>query len=214
MRFISRISGMVVLASLAACGGGGGYGGSSSGGSSGGDGWVAGVYQPSAHYAALCQNPRTGKDPATGQPYPDKQGSTLDENSFLRSWTNELYLWYSEVPDLDPGTYSTTSAYFAVLKTSATTSTGQPKDRFHFTYPTSQWEQLSGSGVDIGYGVSWDIVAATPPRQVYAAYVWPGDAAATAGIARGWLVLSIDGADMVNANDQASINTLNAGLSP
>ena len=217
MRFAGWIPGAVLVASLAACGGGGGgYGGGSSGGSSsgGGDGWVAGVYQPSAHFAALCQNPRSGTDPATGRPYPDKQGSTLDENSFLRSWTNELYLWYSEVPDLDPGTYSTTSAYFAVLKTSATTSTGQPKDRFHFTYPTSQWEQLSGSGVDIGYGVSWDIVAATPPRQVYAAYVWPGDAAATAGIARGWLVLSIDGADMVNANDQASINTLNAGLSP
>ena len=211
MRFVRWISG-AAFASLAACGGGGG---SSPGGSSGGgDGWVAGVYQPSAHYAALCQSPRTGNDPVSGQPYPDKAGSTLDENNFLRSWTNELYLWYSEVPDLDPGNYSTTSAYFALLKTSATTATGRPKDRFHFTYPTSQWEQLSVSGVDIGYGVTWDIVAATPPRQVYAAYVWPADAAFTAGIARGWQIMSIDGVDMVNAGDPASVNTLNAGLTP
>lgn len=217
MRRIRGICAALVLACVAACGGGGGSGtsgASSASGSAGGDGWVAGVYQPSAHYAALCQIPRTGDDPVTGQPYPDKPGSTLDENNFLRSWTNELYLWYSEVPDLDPGLYSTTSAYFALLKTSATTSTGRPKDRFHFTYPTAQWEQLSGSGVDVGYGVTWDIVAATPPRQVYAAYVWAGDAAATAGIVRGWQIMSIDGVDMVNANDQTSVNTLNAGLSP
>jgi carboxyl-terminal processing protease len=207
-----------LLSTLAACGGGGG--GSSVGGGASptnGDGWIAGVYQPSSHYAALCQNPRSGTDPVTGRAYPDSQGTTLDENNFLRSWTNELYLWYSEVPDVDPGTYSSTSAYFDILKTTATTSTGHPKDRFHFTYSTASWEQLSGAGVDIGYGVTWDLVANTPPRQVYAGYVWTGTsaaAAAGAGVARGWEILSIDGADMINATDQTSINTLNAGLTP
>jgi hypothetical protein len=178
---------------------------------------VSGVYQPSAHYAALCQNPRSGVDPATGKPYPDQQGSTLDENNFLRSWTNELYLWYSEVPDVDPGSYSSTSAYFDILKTTATTSTGHPKDRFHYTYPTATWEQLAGAGVDVGYGVTWDVAASTPPRQVYAAYVWTGTSAAVAaaaGVTRGWKIVSIDGADMINATDQTSVNTLNAGLSP
>lgn len=208
--------GMAALA-LSACGGGGG--GSSGAAAtttstSGGDGWVAGVFQPSAHFAAQCQAPRTGTDPLTGKIYPDTQGSTLYENNWLRSWTNELYLWYSEVPDLDPGAYSTTAAYFSVLKTPATTSTGRPKDHFHFTYPTRVWEQLSQSGVDIGYGLTWDVAVSTPPRQVYAAYVWNGDAAAAAGIVRGTQVLQIDGVDMVNANDQASIATLDQGLSP
>jgi hypothetical protein len=118
---------------------------------------------------------------------------------------------------VDPGTYSTTAAYFDILKTTATTSTGKPKDRFHFTYPTATWEQLSGAGVEVGYGLTWDIAVNTPPRQVYAAYVWTGSSAAAAaadGVLRGWAVLSIDGADMVNGNDQTTINTLNAGLSP
>jgi len=197
------------FAGPSACGGGGG--GSSSPPA---PSWTAGVFQPSLHYVAQCQAPRSGKDPITGVAYPDTQGTTLDENNWLRSWTNELYLWYSEVPDQDPGLFSTTAAYFDVLKTSATTSTGKPKDRFHFTYPTSQWEQMSQAGVDIGYGLTWAIIAGTPPRQVYASVVWPGDAAATAGVVRGDLVVSIDGVDMINSSDSASINTLNAGLSP
>ena len=208
---------VAVLAGLCACGGGGGGGSTSSTGGNGSgssDGWVAGVYQPSMHYAAQCQKPRTGIDPTTSKPYPDVQGTTLDENNWLRSWTNELYLWYREVPDLDPGAYSTTASYFALLKTSATTSTGHSKDRFHFTYATAQWEQLSQAGVDIGYGVTWAIVVGTPPRQVYAAYIWPGDAAGAAGLVRGSQILTIDGVDMINANDSASVSTLNAGLSP
>ena len=155
-----------------------------------------------------------GTDPSTGKAYPDMQGSATDENNWLRSWTNELYLWYSEVPDLDPGAYATTAAYFPLLKTSKLTSTGHAKDHFHFTYPTSQWEQLSQSGVDIGYGVTWDIAVATPPRQVYAAFVWNGYAAAAANIPRGAQIMQIDGVDMVNAEDQAGVETLNQGLSP
>ncbi len=197
-----------LFALLSACGGGGG------GSGAGGDGWVAGVYQPSSRFAAKCQVPRTGYDPVTGALFPDVQGSTLDENNWLRSWTNELYLWYREVPDIDPGKYATTAAYFPLLKTAALTSTGRPKDRFHFTYPTSQWEQMSQAGIDIGYGVTWDVAVGAPPRQVYAAFVWTGYAAAAAGIARGAQILDIDGVDMVNATDSASLATLNRGLSP
>jgi carboxyl-terminal processing protease len=216
---------MALLVGLSACGGGGsgspvvtgGTTSSSSGASSSGgtgSGWVAGVYQPSSHFAAQCQLPRSGVDPATGGNYPDVQGTTFDENNWLRSWTNQLYLWYSEVPDIDPGLYSTTAAYFPLLKTSAVTSTGQPKDRFHFTYPTTQWEQMSQSGVDVGYGLTFDIVAGAPPRQVYAAYIWPGYAAAAANVLRGSEILQIDGVDMVNAGDQSSVDTLNQGLAP
>lgn len=209
---------LTFLAVLSGCGGGGGGGGStgatSQASSSSEDTWVQGVFQPSADFAARCQNPRSGVDPVTGQAYPDVQGTTLDENNFLRSWTNELYLWYSEVPDVDPSTYSTTAAYFAILKTPELTSTGQPKDRFHFTYPTSQWEESSTGGIDVGYGVNWDIVASTPPREVYVAFVWPGAAAAAAGLTRGEEVLDVDGVDMVNADDSQSVDTLNAGLSP
>src|SRR5262249_18907405 len=97
---------------------------------------------------------------------------------------------------------------------SATTSTGRPKDRFHFTYATSVWESLSQSGVNVGYDVIWDLTATTPPRQTYAAYVQPGGIADAAGVRRGDQILRIDGVDLINDNTQAGVDTLNQGLSP
>src|SRR5256885_1013543 len=62
-----------------------------------------------------------------------------------------------------------------------------------------------GSTGSMGGGTSW-----TP--GVYL----PGSPAvmAPASLARGASVLSVDGVDAVNANDQASVDTINAGLGP
>jgi hypothetical protein len=147
--------------------------------------------------------------------YPDVRGTAVDENNWLRSWTSELYLWYREVPDLDPSSYST-ARYFPLLKTSATTASGSLKDKFHFTYATSAWEALSQSGVEVGYGALFLLLQRTPPRSAVVAFTQPGAAVAMppANLTRGAHVLAIDGVDLVNASDAASINTLNAGLSP
>lgn len=165
----------------------------------------------SARYEARCAVPRSGLDPSTGEPYRDTQGTVADEKRWLRSWIDELYLWYREVPDPDPASYPTPASYFEVLKTAALTASGRPKDRFHFTYPTDAWAALAQSGVEAGYGVQWVILAPYPPRRVLAAYVEPGSPAALAGIARGSEVFAVDGVDAVYGADAA---TLNAGLFP
>jgi hypothetical protein len=166
---------------------------------------------PSADYAARCAAPRTGVDPLTGQPYPDRQGTATDEKTWVRSWIDELYLWYREVPVVPASAYSTAATYFAVLKTPAVTPSGRPKDQFHFVYPTATWEALAQSGVQAGYGAQWVVVAPAPPRQVVVAYTEPGSPAEAAGIARGAQVLTVDGVDLVSGSD---VNTLNAGLFP
>jgi carboxyl-terminal processing protease len=165
----------------------------------------------SASYAARCAVPRTGIDPSTGSPYVDVQGSLADEKTWLRSWIDELYLWYRDVPVADPAAYPTPVSYFDVLKSDATTAAGHPKDRFHFTYATDVWVALSQSGVETGYGVQWATLAQYPPRKVVAAYVEPASQAQAAGIQRGTEVVAVDGVDVVNGADVA---TLNAGLFP
>ena len=183
-------------------------------------GWVQGVYPASSSFAQKCASPRSGIDPVTQRSYTDVKGTTTDENNFLRSWTNELYLWYSEVPDLNPANYSTTASYFPLLKTSATTPSGAPKDKFHFTYPTSTWEQLSQSGVSVGYGAIFFLVQASPPRRILVGYVQPATSSQTstpalaAALVRGDAILQIDGVDAVNATGDANLATLNEGLSP
>ena len=71
------------------------------------------------------------------RPGVDAQGTLADEKAWLRQWTDQLYLWYREVPASDPATFPTALAYFDVLKTMALTPSGNPKDRFHFTIPTA-----------------------------------------------------------------------------
>ena len=196
---------------LTSCGGGGGGGTTLTA-----VGWTSGVFQAASTYANKCVAPRTGTDPFTMVAYPDKAGTALDEKNWLRSWTNDLYLWFDEVTDQNPANYTSDDAYFQVLKTMATTSSGAPKDKFHFWYATSDWEALSQTGTQAGYGAQWVLLATTPPRQAVVAYTEPSSPATTAptNLARGAQVLQVDGVDLVNDNTQAGVDTLNAGLFP
>jgi hypothetical protein len=202
---------------LAACGGGGGSsgggltggggngstGGSGSGGSTG---WVAGVYQPYSNFAQHCAAPRSGTS--------DVLGTYKDENNWLRSWTNDTYLWYSEVPDLDPSLYPSTLDYFDLLKTSAKAASGKDKDQFHFTYKTTDWIALSQGGQSVEYGYEMSLIGTTPPRRAVIALVQAGTPAGTAGLSRGEEIVTVDGVDLVNDGTQAGVDKLNAGLFP
>lgn len=188
---------------IAACGGGGG--------SSGGGGPVIGgaqsdfdrgIFSASSTYKDQCQNPRAGTS--------DIQGSTSDENNWLRAWSHDLYLWYDEIADVDPDLH-TTPAYFDLMRTFETTPSGADKDQFHFSYDTEFWIQLSQSGTSAGYGSDIVLLSATPPRRAVVATVQVGSPADMAGITRGTVIVSVDGVDVANGSD---VDTLNAGLFP
>ena len=157
-----------------------------------------------------CAAPRVGVSQFTGRAFPDTQGTLADEKSWLRSWSDETYLWYREIPNLSPDSYPTTADWFTALKTPALALSGAPKDRFHFTEDTATYE-AGNAGVSYGYGVSWSAVRSSPPRQWIAAVVTPDSPAALAGVQRGDSIFSIDGAIFQNTNNVA---VLNAGLRP
>ena len=184
---------------LAGCGGGGG-GSLTPQGSSSGIMYTQGIYLPAAQFKGSCAVPRVGDSR-------DRLGTVLDEDLWLRSWTSELYLWYSEVPDINPTGY-TAANYFPLLKTSAKTATGSAKDRFHFTQDTAQYEAFAQSGVQSGYGL--DVEFPTMSRQHYIGFVEPGSPAALANIQRGAQIVTIDGTDFATGSAAA----LNAGLFP
>ncbi len=178
-------------------------------------GWVSGEFEPASNFAAQCVSPRSGTDPDTGAAFPDEVGTRLDENNWLRSWSNDLYLWYDEIVDRDPADF-TTPEYFDLLKTFEITPSGNPKDRFHFSLSTEEWRALSQSGVSAGYGAAFALISASPPRQVVIAYTEPNSPATSgpANLARGATILEIDGVDLVAATADEDVAILNGGLFP
>lgn len=175
--------------------------------------WEAGVYEPQSQFIAKCETPRSGIDPFTGSAYPDTQGTAMDEKLWLRSWTNDTYLWYDEVDDNDPENFSVL-AYFDQLKTTELTPSGTPKDNFHFSQDTAEYNELSQSGISSGYGFDWEFGSTTVPRQLTVRFTEPGSPAALAEVPRGAKVLSINGVDFVNDNTQQGVDAINAALFP
>lgn len=183
-----------------------------------------------------CANPRPADtiNPLTGYRYDDKPGSLDIEKSWLQAWTNQTYLWYNEIPAVDPApyvpgatvpyastttnawhtvtltdTYSVVDAYFNALRTWSFNSPKVPKDRFHFTYRTSDWVALTQKGQNIGYGMDLVLLASAPPRQIVVSNVSAGTSAALAGIARGAIISSVGPVDVINGSD---VNTINEAL--
>jgi C-terminal processing protease CtpA/Prc len=196
---MSRIATVLVASILlAACSGGGDGFGQGGGDNNGGnnDGWQQGVFLDWETFFQQCS-------------------TTLEQNNFLRSYTNDTYLWYDEVIDRDPALFNDPLTYFDLLRTDAETPSGQPKDKFHFTYDSEEWRQLSQSGVSAGYGIDWAFISNVPPRELLIAFVEPGSPADLLALplARGATILEIDGVD-INDTTQAGIDTLNAGISP
>jgi carboxyl-terminal processing protease len=156
--------------------------------------------------ANQCVAPRIGSSPYTGQPYPDQPGTVDNERNWMRSWIDETYLWYREIPNVVPASYPTAQSLFPVLKTPLSTYVGIAKDQFHFSESTDSFER-SRSGTTFGYGIRWAIASS---RVWRAGVVDPGTPAALAGVVRGDEIVSINGVSMATG----SSNALNAGLFP
>jgi carboxyl-terminal processing protease len=159
-----------------------------------------------------CSAPRVGVSPITGQTYPDQQGTTVDEKSFLRSFVDETYLWYREVEVRDPAGAEPVASYFSNAKTFAKTNslksngTVRDKDEFHFTQATESAEATS-AGIELSYGIEWSAIASAPPRNFTVVIVSPGSPAALAGVKRGDKLLTINGIDFVSGGNVAGINS-------
>jgi carboxyl-terminal processing protease len=174
--------------------------------------WLAGQFSDDSIYKDLCAVPRIVPD-SNGDTFSDAQGSSMHEKMWLRSWTNDTYLWYSEVDDNNPLPF-TVAAYFSQLKTDERTASGTFKDNFHFSQSTEDYNQRTQSGVTSGYGISWEFISSSSPRRLIVQYTEPNSPAATASVSRGYELKTIDGIDFINATSQANVDQINAALFP
>jgi C-terminal processing protease CtpA/Prc len=173
-------------------------------------GFDSGTFAPFRNFEQQCATPRTGLDP-DGRPFPDVQGTFVDENDWLRSWTHDRYLWFDEIVDVDPASLPTAD-YFERMKTFETVPGGARKDQFSFSQSTDDFRSFQQSGVSAGYGAELILLRRTPPREVRVAFTQPGSPAALAGISRGAEIVRVDGVDVRSGGSQAEVDAINAGL--
>lgn len=213
---------LVTLASLlvTACGGGGGGGNTNVDTDTTGTTttdtttevvYTAGTFEASSEYQHQCNAPREGIDPYTDAPYPDVAGNFMAEKMYLRSFSDETYLWYSEIADIDPTPYSVES-YFDRLKTTARTESGTRKDKYHFSRNTAEYKQETRSGASYGFGFNWYVVSsAGPNREWYISYTENNSPASENNVQRGDRLMKIDGLSFLDSNNT---DVINAGLFP
>jgi C-terminal processing protease CtpA/Prc len=205
---------MLMLALISSCGGGSGNNSNSNSSPNNNDPvWTLGQFDNADEFKDFCEIPRTGIDSFSGVPYLDEPGSSMHEKLWLRSWSDDTYLWYSEIDDINPASF-TVANYFNQLKTNQKTVSGADKDNFHFTQSTQEYNELSQNGVNTGYGISWQFVSDTRPRKIVVAYVEPNSPASEQGIMRGFELQQVDNIDVVNTQNDIQISQINLALSP
>ncbi|MEM0985965.1 MAG: S41 family peptidase [Pseudomonadota bacterium] len=162
--------------------------------------------------------PRSGVD-IEGNAFPDEQGSLLEELFWLRSWTNETYLWPDEVPDQDPNEFNGRLVYFEELRSREVTESGEDQDDFHFSEPTEDFLARRNSAGSAGFGFSLAAISRSVPRDFRIRFTDPDTPASEEvngqpNLVRGSRILTVDGVDLINASDRDDIETLNDGLFP
>ena len=176
--------------------------------------YTTGIFESSSYFEHSCESPRSGTDPWTGRAYADRQGLTAHENFWLRSWSDETYLWYDEIVDQNPSGFDEPSAYFQTLKTNRITASGRNVDRFHFTYDSQVWFDLIQSGESVEYGAKFIQTRSSVPREIRIGFVEEDSPASRAGWSRGDYIVSVDGVNVAEQLTSADITTLNSGLRP
>lgn len=89
---------------------------------------------------------------------------TLDgQQKFVRSFMDETYLWYDEIPSVKAADFSTVPAYFNALLVKTPDASGQPRDRFSAVLSSASANllQLAPQDAPLGAGVPADLLAAT-----------------------------------------------------
>lgn len=135
-----------------------------------------------------------------------------DQKTGLRSYMLDWYLFNNQMPNPDPATFSHIEDYFYALL-AKTNSLDQPLDRWSYVESTASYNQFFAEGQDLGYGLS---VAgrATDPLPLRVRDIEPNSPAATAGLARGMVIETLNGqsaASLKAADDFSALSPQTSG---
>ena len=141
--------------------------------------------------------------------------SVADQKSWLKSYMDDQYFWYSLMPSVNAASYSNIDSYFDALLYKGGNA-AFPADRWSYTQSTAEYDRFYGDGQTLGYGlfVAGLEVEGHPEQPLRVGYIEPLSPAAAAGMVRGDTIVSINGrtsAELITANDYSVLTPANAG---
>ena len=139
-----------------------------------------------------CDDPVPEPDPE-----PDKQMApdlTIAVNEFIEAVMNDVYLWYSTVPDIDIRYEFDSKAYFDKLLFT--------EDKWSFVTDDVKKLEDSFEGKETSYGWSLAFGKFSDTQTIFALveFVYPNTPAEKAGAKRGDLIFQMNGADITENN--------------
>ena len=125
--------------------------------------------------------------------------TTAGQCTFVRDALQSYYYWYKELPNPDPGSFSSPEAYLEAVRYRALDSS--------FSYITSKAssDAFYSESQFVGFGLSYKQTGDTELRLVQ---TFPGSPAADAGMDRGDYLVSVNGkavADLLRTGEIATI---------
>jgi carboxyl-terminal processing protease len=135
-----------------------------------------------------------GDDAAPPDPASAAQCTIAAQRQDVRSFMQANYFWYRNMPAPDESSPSMDAYFQSMLY--------RPTDRFSYTTPTADYNQLFTAGRRIGYGYSL-VWTDTAHNTLRVQYVEPQSPVARAGLQRGDTIVSIDGYTPVQIADGA-----------
>ncbi len=110
--------------------------------------------------------------------------SVLDQNVFVRDVLHDIYLWYRELPDLDPALFPSPEAYLDAVRF-------RPQDEtFSYIASAEASSSFYSESQYIGLGISISWISENRARL---AQVFPDSPASEAAMARGDYLVAIGG---------------------
>jgi carboxyl-terminal processing protease len=125
-----------------------------------------------------------GAESPTGSTDADSDCTPLGQVQFVRTTLRDIYLWYRDLPDPAPSSFSSPEAYLEAVRNKTL------DESYSYIADQAESDAFFSESQFIGVGVSYRQDSATELRVTQ---VFPGGPAAEAGLARGDYLLAVNG---------------------
>lgn len=127
----------------------------------------------------------------------------VDVNKEVYKLMKDYYLWYKDMPSVDPKNYSSPAELVEALKVN-------PPDKWSYVTTKQELEAYYNQGAYVGFGFGSGF---NTDDELIISFVFKNSPLSSAGITRGWQILSIDGQTPTRENFSSLMGPSQAGIS-